>query len=226
VTVSVLVPWRPDGAHRDAAWAWVSRRWADRHPDWQVVVGVAPDGPWCKALAVADALDRADGDLLVIADADVWCDGVGQAVTAVQGGAPWAVPHGKVHRLTAPATALVLEGTDPAAIVGGLARGRYGGVEGGGMAVLTRALYEQAPIDPRFRSWGQEDESWGAALTVVAGKRWRGVTPLWHLWHPPEPRLNQHVGNATSWALHVRYQVASRSQEAMRRLLAEINERG
>lgn len=226
MTVSVLVPYRPDGAHRDAAWTWVSRRWADLHPDWQVVVGAAPDGPWCKALAVADALDRADGDLLVIADADVWTDGVGQAVTAVQAGAPWAVPHGKVHRLTEQATALVLAGTDPAAIVGGLARGRYGGVEGGGMVVLPRALYEQVPLDPRFGGWGQEDGSLGLALATIAGKRWRGVSPLWHLWHPPAGRLNQHVGNAASWALHVRYQVASRSSAAMRRLLDEINERG
>lgn len=76
-TVSVVVPYRPDRGFRDAAWAYVRRWWATTHPDWRVVTGDAPHGgPWVKALAVADALPRATGDLLVIADADVVCDGV------------------------------------------------------------------------------------------------------------------------------------------------------
>lgn len=228
MTVSVLVPWRADGAYRDAAWTWVRRWWADRHPGWQVVEGRCPPGPWRKALAVADALTRADGDVLVVADADVVCDGVQAAVDAVVDGTPWAVPHLLVHRLSEAATAAVLDSADLAvAARAGLDRKPYRGVEGGGIVVLRRATYRRAPLDPRFETWGQDDESWALALSVLAGRRWRGSADLWHLWHPPAPRLNRHVGNASGRALHVRYQYAANTRPAraaraaMARLVAE-----
>jgi hypothetical protein len=107
--------------------------------------------------------------------------------------------------------------------VGDLARRPYRGVEGGGISVLTRDLYAQVPLDPRYVGWGQDDESHGLALNTIAGRRWRGVAPLWHLWHDPQPRLNAHVGSAQSRALHVRYQYAAKAgPAAMRALLAEI----
>lgn len=224
--VSVVVPYRSDGGHRDRAWRWIRNWWATEHPDWQVVHGRCPDGPWVKALAVTDALVRADGDLLVVADADVYCDGVTAAVEAVQAGAAWAVPHCLVHRLSESATAAVFGGATPGPALGGYVRKPYKGVEGGGMAVLPRSLYEQVPLDPRFAEWGQEDESFGLALTAVGGRRWRGTANLWHLWHEPMPRLNQHVGTAENHALHVRYQYAAQDgPDAVRALLDEMGER-
>lgn len=219
----MLVPFRPDGGHRDAAWRWLSAWWAAEHPDWQVVEGYCPDGPWRKAVAVADALSRADGDLLVIADADVFCDGVAAAVSAVECGAAWAVPHGRVHRLSEAATRLVYSGVPwrDAEQVAGLARGVYKGVAGGGMAVLPRAGYERVPIDPRFAGWGGEDTSAGLAWDALLGKHARGDEPLVHLWHLLAGRLNQHVGSAESHALHVRYQYAARDRGAMAALVAE-----
>jgi Predicted sugar nucleotidyltransferases len=223
-SVSVLIPYRPDGGHRDQALEWVQRRWAIRHPSWQIIIGEHPaDGPWVKARAVADALTRADGEILVVADADVWTDGVALAVDAVHKGAPWAVPHSKVHRLGEKATTRVLAGEEPSTAMGGLARKPYLGVEGGGVVVLPRSTYEKVPLDPRYAGWGQEDESWGLALSTVVGRRWRGTALLWHLWHEPQPRLNSHVGSAESRALHVRYQVAAKEgRKSMRALLAEI----
>ena len=224
MTVSVLVPFRGDGGHRDAAWRWVASWWAGRHPGWQVVAGSGPDGPWCKALAVADALSRADADVLVVADADVVTDGVAEAVAAVEGGAPWAVPHGWVPRLWEAATRLVYSGVpwQQAEQVGGLHRGIYQGVAGGGMAVLRRADYQRCPLDPRFAGWGQEDDSWYLALLTLVGKPVRWTEPLVHLWHEPAGRLNQHVGSAESHALHVRYQYAAKAgREAMAALVAE-----
>lgn len=222
MTVSVLVPWRPDGGHRDQAWAWVRRWWAALRPDWQIVTGTCRDGPWVKATAVADALSEAGGDILVIADADVICHGVDLAVEAVERGAPWAVPHGKVYRLTELATAAVLDGNRPGSVAGSTTQPPYLGLCGGGIAALPRAVYEQVPLDPRFVGWGGEDESWALALNTLAGKPWRGTAPLYHLWHEPQERLNRHVGSASSRALQVRYQYASQDgPDAMRALLHE-----
>lgn len=223
--VSVLVPYRPDGGARDRAWTWVRDWWAREHPGWQVVEGRCDDGPWRKAVAVADALSRADGTILVVADADVVCDGVSEAVRAVvQAGARWAIPHLHVHRLTMRATDAVYEGVpaDRSARLFGLDRRAYVGVRGGGMVVLKRRLYGRVPLDPRFAGWGEEDLAWGLALTAMTGGQpWRGTNPLWHLWHPPAERLNPYVGSAESHALHVRYQYAAKRRADMEALLAE-----
>lgn len=225
MTVSVLAPYRPDGGARDEAWRWVRRWWACEHPTWQVVEGRCDGGPWRKAAAVADALSRADGDLLVIADADVICPGVRDAVAAiVQLGPRWAIPHQQVLRLSREATALVHAGRTPeyAVKAAGLDRPAYTGVKGGGMVVLPRRLYQRAPLDPRFQGWGEEDLAWGLTLTCMAGAQpWRGTAPLYHLWHPAAPRLNAHVGNPANHALHVRYQYASRDPAGMAALIAE-----
>jgi hypothetical protein len=221
--VSVLVPYRPDGGHRDRAWRWLRNWWAVEHPGWQIVTGQCPDGPWVKAAAVADALTRADGRILVIADADVWTDGVGMAVDAVQSDAPWAVPHGLVHRLGEQATAAVMAGAAPGPQLGGLAQKPYKGYEGGGITVLTRSAYQQVPLDPRFLGWGSDDEAWALAMGALLGRRWRGTAPLFHLWHEPQKRLNRHVGSQPSRALHVRYQYAAQDgPEAMRALIGEV----
>lgn len=225
LTVSVIVPWRPDGAHRDAAWAWVRGWWEARFPGWQVVTGTPPAGQWCKAAAVAAALHDADGDVLVVADADVWCEGVLQAVTAIAEGAPWAIPHGNVHRLTEQSTAALLDGAVLDATTA-LAERPYAGFAGGGMTVLPRSVYERVPLDVRFAGWGQEDEAWAIALSCLGGQPWRGAAPLWHLWHPPQPRLTRRWGSEDSRYLWQRYHQARFDAHAMQALLAEIQPEG
>lgn len=193
---TVLVPQRADGAERDRAWAYLSGLWAGL--GWEVITGACPPGPWVKALAVADALSRASGDVLVLADADAWCPGVVAAVEAVNDGAPWAVPHTLVHRLTKGATDCLYgtEGFGGPLIEQRVEQRPYPGMVGGGCTVLRRDVYEACPLDPRFRGWGQEDAAWGVALTALYGSPWRSTEPLWHLWHPPADRLGMTEGMA------------------------------
>lgn len=220
--VSVLVPWRPDGADRDRAWACVRRWWAETHPDWRVVTGSCPPGPWIKALAVADALDRAIGDLLVVADADVLTDGLAAAVKAVRNGAPWAIPHNLLYRLTPEATEAVYCGTAPHVGMP-VTKKPHEGYAGGGITVIPREMYEAVPLDPRFAGWGSEDEAWSLGLRAVVGKPVRIDRPMWHLHHEPQPRLNRHVGSQPSHALLVRYQYAfKQGPDAMRQLVDEF----
>jgi hypothetical protein len=222
--VSVLVPWRaaPD---RLAPWAFLRELWAARYPAWQIVEGDS-EGAWCKGAAVRDALTRASGSVLVVADADVWCDGVARAVEVVTSGVvAWAIPHYRLLRLTAPATADVLAsgGWPTRRTVTTYAERPYPGRPGGGMVVLTRELYERVPIDPRFRGWGQEDESWALALGTLGGLPFRGVDDLWHLWHKPQARLNRKIGSVANDALHGRYVRARTRPERMRTLVAEAS---
>lgn len=216
----VVVPWRPGCPHRDRAWAYVWTRHLDAGHD--VRVGRYPPGELRKAAAVADGLAGVAG-LVVIADADVWCDGIPAAVDAVRAGAAWAVPHRLVHRLTADATDAVLAGGD---LEGPTTERPYRGQAGGGIVVTTTDLLDAVPLDPRFEGWGQEDEAWEAALLATAGRPWRGDAPLWHLWHPPQPRMTRHTGSKSSRALWKRYRQALRHAQRgapgpMERLLEE-----
>lgn len=216
--VSVLVPWR-ETPERAPLWGHLRARW--ERLGWQVVEGDCGEGPWRKGAAVADALSRAEHDLLVVADADVWTEGVAEAVNAVNVGARWAIPHNRVLRLTPKATLQVLElgkFSGPAAET--YMERPYVGHPGGGMVVLTRALYDEAPIDPRFAGWGQEDDSWALALRVLAGRPWRGLEDLWHLYHSPQPRQSRVVGSRESRMLWKRYERA-RDAARMRALIAE-----
>lgn len=218
---SVVIPWRDSGdPHRAAALAWVLGWWQRTHPDWPVVVGECQDGPWVKATAVADGISRCPDGVVVIADADVWCQGVAAAVEAVEAGRRWAIPHQDVYRLDEDATAVVLAGgqPDPAR----LAQAPYGGMPGGGLMVITTRLWRRCPMDPRFEGWGQEDQAWGAALWTLHGPPWRGTAPLWHLWHEEPPRRNRRVGSLDGARLAERYEQAQTSPTAMAAVIGEI----
>lgn len=229
-SVSVLVPFRGDpGGYRDAVWSWLRGWWTEHHPDWQVMRGFCPEGPWVKALAVADALCRSDGDVVLVVDADVFCGDFQEAIAAVERGFGWAVPHGRVHRLSRAATDLLTRtGQLPDPSIRPARRGQpardilesYTGVAGGGAVALLRSTYREAPLDPRFHGYGQEDSSWGLALAMLTGTPWRGTGPLWHLHHPPQPRMTRAVGSHASLELLQQYRGAT-SKERMQALLAE-----
>src|SRR5688572_5036123 len=223
--VAVLVPYRPTGPDRAAAWEHVQALWQATHPTWQLCVADSPGERWCKAAAVGAALAETDAPMLVVADADVWCDGVGAAVAAVRAGAAkWAVPHARVCRLTSVASARVYE-TGPwplRRVTTTYAQPPYPGKLGGGMVVLGRDTYLATPLDPRFVGWGQEDESWALALRCMAGREWRGTEDLWHLWHTPQTRQSRSVGSRESFALYRRYCGAVRDRGRMRGLIGEI----
>jgi hypothetical protein len=219
--VAVVVPWRPRCRHREAAWEYVQGLYAEHCPDWQVIEARAPDGPWCKAAAAHPAIESADAEVVIVADADVWCDGLERAVMAVVcGRASWAMPHKKVHRLSEAGTAAVLAGErweDQRR----LEQRAYEGVWGGGIVVAQRDVLLDARLDPRFRSWGQEDTSWALGLQCLYGKGWRGDAPLIHFWHPPQDRLTRQKGSEEGWELYRRYRQARRDPDKMRALISE-----
>lgn len=222
MSVAVLIPWRTQDPARVEIWSWVLKRWQLRHPTFEVVTGTPAEGPWSKGAAVMDALRQTKADTLIVADADVWCDGIQAAVSAIeQKRTRWAMPHRTVKRLSPEATKSVLSGrmvldrsTD--LIENHIAR------RGGGVVVLPREVLEGVPMDPGFTGWGQEDESWAIALETLAGPVWQGETPLFHLWHPPAERQTRAIGSAESLARYRRYQEAAGNQEQMRNIISEF----
>lgn len=222
LTVDVIVPWRGGCPHREAAWAWVRARYRETFPGWCLRPSSAPPGPWCKGRAVAHAAASSTADILVVADADVWTPGIGRAVLEVARGAPWAMPHHLLRRLSRASTQALLEGAsiDDES----LDQPAYRGLDGGGIVVLSSEVFAVVPIDPRFTSWGQEDESWAAALWTLLGPAWRGRDALIHLWHPPQERASRRHGSQANWALRRRYLRTRRDPRAMTALIGEAHD--
>lgn len=186
---------------------------------------------WCKALAVQQAVDATDREYLIVADADVWCDRMHDVSKSLLRGSPWVVPHRLVHRLTQEATAQVFAGTEPNLqmpldVLKSRSRpmGRaYIGRLGGGIVGLPRRVWDECPLDQRFKGWGHEDESWAIALEHLYGPANRHDGRLWHLWHPPQERIAWGLGSVASDELFKRYHLAAtnRDRSEMRSLLDE-----
>lgn len=184
--VSVVVPFNGD-ERRDRLWDYV-RAFYERHfPDWQIVVGSAK--PWRKGVAVNNALQRATGEVLVIADADCLPDpeALSEAVRAVMGGVPWVVPHTMVRRLDEETTLKILSGEWPEEL--GTVR-EHEGFAGGGVVVVDHAAFVAAGgIPEEFRGWGCEDEALAVILDTMLGAHVRLEHDLIHLYHKPTKRL-------------------------------------
>lgn len=221
MSVAVVVPFRGGCPHREAAWAYIQRLYAQRHPDWQVIEAfqVPESGTWRKATAINPAVESCDAEIIIQADADIWTEGLADAVEAVEDGALWALPHTQVRRLSAEGTAAVLTGAPWADQP--LAQRSYQGIIGGGYVVAPRVALQAVPLDPRFVGWGNEDEAHAMALSTLLGEPWRGAADLIHLWHPPQERWTRRRGSRESWALRQRYAAARDDHTAMSALIEE-----
>ena len=215
----VIVPWHGDCPHRLKALEYVKGRFADM--GWPVTVAPG-SAPWVKAEAVMPAVRASTADVLVIVDADVWTDGLPEAVRAVELGAPWAKPHKLVYRLTEESTDRFIAGEPWEGL--DLDREPYVGIAGGGCVIAKRETLLAAPLDPRFVGWGQEDECWATALHVLAGEAYLGRADMIHLWHPPQQRLTVRKGSEAGWELMRRYIAARRHPDLMRDLVKEIHD--
>lgn len=193
--ISAIIPWKTGCSYREHSLEIVVDRLTPVVDE--VVIGEIA-GEWCKAEAVADGVNRASGDVLVVHDADVFIDGpwVNDCLGALFTFG-WATPHRWVNRL---------ETNDLHGNLWALPRKRHEAFLGGGIVVLPRETYLDCPLDPRFKGWGQEDECWALALTALRGAPWRGDHSLWHLWHPPQKRINRRWGSPESRRLHAEYE--------------------
>lgn len=224
MNVSVLVPFTPGCPHRDAAWNLIRATYASEFPTWEIITGQGstPDG-YSRTRAILDAESRAHGDVVVVADADVWCHPGLAVLAALEAG--WAIPHTLIHRLSPESTEQVLAGADwhglPLSTDNTQDSKPYLGNPTGTLVVMRRDVFRLAPPDRRFVGWGQEDDAWNLALRALVGKPWRGEDDLVHLWHPAQPRKTRRVGTPQNLDLLRRYRAVRHHPDRMRTLIDE-----
>lgn len=198
-TVSVLVPYRPDGAERSAVWEWLVQRWtkwiAVDGRTWLEVGGDGGDGemaeegvPFSRTRAINSLAARTIGDVFVIADADTafdpaWLASAVDAVTSPDGPA-WVLPS-QYRKLTEAATRAALGSTPYIDL--SFAECEWIGNEicWSGMIVVRREAFEAVGgFDERFHRWGEDDTSFAAAISTLVEPVTRIPGACYHLWHP------------------------------------------
>ena len=118
--------------------------------------------PWCKARTVWAALKRSTADIVILHDADVWCDGLAEAVSAVADGRSWAIPHRHVYRLSKDGTDAYLR-RQPWKFK--LDQQPYEGMLGGGIIVAQRDVLLRDPDRPQVHWLGTGGRvAWHGAL--------------------------------------------------------------
>lgn len=217
MSVAIVIPVGGTDPHRAESLQWITNRYMQLHPDWELHHGRC-GGEWSKGAAVADGVARTGADVIVVADSDSFVRDLAPAVQAVLDGEPWVVPHRYVYRLGVNSSRRVLDGGEPAVSRDGCDRRPYLGPPGGGIVVLTRDAYETVGgIDVRFLGWGGEDVSLGWALRALVGRERRLDDPLFHLWHPhAAPMLR---GSPESEALVAKYESAIGVPRLMRAVI-------
>lgn len=190
-TVSVIIPYRSDnGGRRDKILDYVVARWEALFPAYEIIVSDDDSGclAYNKARAINNAVARAKGSILVIADADVIFDQstIEQAVGLVKSGkAKWMIPFTICERLDEKSTVCILKGNpdDPLPVEYDVCSGPSHGP--GAINILPRAAWDMiGGYDENFIGWGFEDNAFELILNELWGKAQRLPDTIHHLSHP------------------------------------------
>lgn len=238
--VSVLVPFHPDrltGYHRYKAWRWLENRWRawmeaqqGSTGTWvELIVSDVPffegrPGRFRRVEALNRAADKAQGRVLVIADADVafqgwWLD---EAIRLVQTGVQrWVLP-AEARSFTEEATKELLDRPPSIEWLAGDVESITAFSWSRLMVLPAEAFWRVGGFDPRHDGWGEEDVCFGVAVETLWGPHFRLPGASVHLWHPAaqEDTYGQ-PGFEASRALADRYRAAAGDPDAMAALVAE-----
>lgn len=222
-TASILVPYHPDGGHRDLAWNWNRRRIELFFPEYPVYIGDSMGIHGFQRTAAANAAaSQSNSDVYIFVDCDTTTDSewVKEAVEQVGSGEiPWAL-YNYCHYLDKESTDRVLESDPISAISSYKTDYQNSGISFGGVIVLPRQAFEEVGgYDERFTVWGAHDSCFAMAMSLLWGNPVRFDSTIYHLWHPTLPikQLFGHPAQHQQQLLTARYtQAFVRGKDAIR----------
>lgn len=216
MNVTVVIPYRGDGAHRDRAYTHTRAHLTALLPDAEIVAADSGHAPFNRAASRNEGVRQARGDVVVVCDADSLPEP--EPLHAAINAAPTGgvhLPYTFFRALTREHTERVLHDGAPPRAAKPL---YYSTTSVGGCYVATRDTWWAAGgQDERFHGWGYEDTAFAWAAECLVGlHRHHGV--LYGLWHPP-------AADPTSEEMRpkrvrsMQYRAARRDPEAMRELI-------
>jgi hypothetical protein len=210
--ISVLIPFRGDGAQRDRLWAHCRNLWAQLPVE--LVVGEdSGDAPFNVSRAFNDAASRASGDIFMLYGADQLpdLDRILWASEQLETHA-WCALYAGTGAYSQASTEALLNGYgwDRAVF------DQWAPFCTGILAVTRETWADVNGMDERFFGWGCEDVALRVALTTLHGDTPEPSGNLRCLWHPAASRERFDANAAMIGA----YDVAASDPELMRELIA------
>lgn len=184
--VSVIIPISLNDEPRAQAFHWIKKYYEKMFPEVELCIGVSNEKPFSKAKAINEAVKKSKGEILVIADADLFFDPslLKEAIQNLENRA-WVIPFRTVLNISPESTKELLNLEPQWPIPINLETRARPYAANGGINIVPRQHFEKVGgFDERFVGWGGEDDAFAVSLNNLCGyvKRLNGV--LYHLWHP------------------------------------------
>lgn len=185
--VSVIIPISLNDKPREQAFQWVKKFYETMFPEVELCIGVCNEKPFSKAKVINKTVEKSKGDILVIADADIFYDPslLEQSIKQLETHA-WVIPFRNVLNISQKSTQdlLEIEPQWPLPINIETKSRPYGPRATGGVNIVPRTHFETVyGFDERFVGWGGEDDAFAASLKQLCGNAKRMDATLYHLWH-------------------------------------------
>lgn len=154
-------------------------------PEVEICIGESNQQPFPKAKVINEAVKKSNGEILVIADADLFFDPslLEQAIKQLENNA-WVIPFKKVFNISKKSTQELLktEPVWPVPIELETRKRKYAAM--GGINIVPRKYFDKVGgFDERFVGWGGEDDAFAASMNNICGYVKRMDGTLYHLWH-------------------------------------------
>lgn len=187
--VVALLPYRGDQGERDRLRIFCEARWVEQHPDYPIIEGQSPSGPFNRSAALNHAAAQTpDVDVFLLIDADVIAnpDMVRAAVDIAHTTGRIVLPYTERIHLNKNGTEKVLAGYDGPWRVKQLVSTIYTKQDSCVVAV-PRCVWETVGgFDEKFVDWFGEDTAFNIAAETLTGRPLvRLEAELFHLHHAP-----------------------------------------
>lgn len=185
---SVVIPYRNVDPTRHRNFKYVCSYWETYFPEFEIVRCDSCDEKFSRSKSRNEGIDRANGDFVIIADADtiVPKDSIVTSLlhlryTEVPS---WVIAYQWYYNLTEERSAEVVKELrqSPSVPLEGQYDHRL--VSWAGMLVFPREALEVVRYDERFNGWGYEDNAFQMAADTLWGPFKRVGSHALHLWHP------------------------------------------
>lgn len=191
IPISLLMPVGFTDRRRHEIYLWTMSRWRGQFPEWQFCEGTSSPTNYNRSQARNDAYRQADGEILVITDADCITNkaNVLEAIRLVTSGkAAWVIAHHTFYSLTKEfSDALLVLPPEIDDLGDFYVNSDWKMVDrsDAGVLVVPRDAYESIKgYDERFNGWGYEDNAFAIKLRKFWGPSQRTRGDVAHLWHP------------------------------------------
>jgi predicted glycosyltransferase involved in capsule biosynthesis len=230
---SALIPYKPNDFYRIKNFDIVTKRWEEKIPDVELIIGVNNDLYFNRSKAVNEAARQATGDYFIIVDGDiVFGTKLIDKIADIVANHPWIIPWSRCYALSKEYSAKFYEDNvfvlPKKLFIKDLQR--YDkeidgpNINGPYMNVMSgEAFAAIGGMDERFVGWGGEDEAMAAALTTLVGKPFRMNEQIIHLYHDHISNVEERPNYKANRALCNSYKSAFGNPAAMNKLINARN---